>query len=114
MGTKVCITDRPIPLRVEISPAVDATMAEVHSLLQPVFERSPQVVLGLVDAFCKVIHEMFSVQGLPALRAGELWFSLEPSARLLDLVAALRAGEFDKGLIICGHDSSMIHPDGRT
>lgn len=98
---------RDIELRLDDSPARAAT-SELKSLAQPLehpFDgalslRKPLLELRGVDR-----------EGGPTLGAGHVDFALEPTEWLLDILAALRAGDIDIGVSVDGHiDGSLIDP----
>lgn len=102
---------RDIELRLDDSPARAAT-AELKSLLAQPLEhpldgalllRKPLLQLRRVDR-----------EGGSTVGAGHVDFALEPTQWLLDILAALRAGHIDFGVLVDGHvDGSVSVPSER-
>jgi hypothetical protein len=96
---------RDIKLRLDDSPARAAT-DKLKSLLAQALEhpfdgalllRKPLLELRRVDR-----------EGGSTVGAGHVDFALEPTQWLLDILAALRAGNADLGVLVAGHADGSV------
>lgn len=84
------MTGMTVMLTCKQSPALDRTLASLSELAH----RSPELVQGFLDVgdpiaeACSIDEDL-----LPACRTNEVRVVLQPSKRLLDFLAAARAGD---------------------
>jgi hypothetical protein len=83
--------------------AVVLETAQAEQLLAK-FKAGLKLYMDIGDALSHVLKplevgaELFSIESLPALRAGEIRFGLKPCDGLVKLVAALRALDGDRSV----------------
>lgn len=102
---------RDIELGLDDSPARAAT-DELKSLLAQPLEHPFDGALLLRKPLLKL--RRVDREGGSTLGAGHVDFALEPTQWLMDILAALRAGNADLGVLVDGHvDGSVSVPSER-